>query len=189
MNGFDRDYFENLYARGADPWNFSGSPYERAKYDATLAALPRRDYASALEPGCSIGVLTRRLAGVAGKLLALDTSERALGQARDALADQPHVAFMQAHLPEGEWDGRYDLIVLSEVLYYLAAPALDMLARRLRQVACADADIIAVHWTGPTDYPLTADAAVARFRANFGPLQELQHHRHAHYRLDLWRAP
>ena len=52
----DRDYFEGIYADGPDPWGFETSEYERRKYDLTLAALPRRRYARALEPGCSIGV-------------------------------------------------------------------------------------------------------------------------------------
>ena len=58
----DRDYFEGIYADGPDPWGFETSEYERRKYDLTLAALPRRRYARALEPGCSIGVLTADLA-------------------------------------------------------------------------------------------------------------------------------
>ena len=33
-------YFDAIYERDADPWRFRTSAYERAKYDATLAALP-----------------------------------------------------------------------------------------------------------------------------------------------------
>ena len=32
-------YFDALYAVDDDPWGFATSPYERAKYDRTLAAL------------------------------------------------------------------------------------------------------------------------------------------------------
>ena len=63
-------YFERLYAESADPWDFEASPYETAKYAATLAALPRPRYANALELGCSIGVLTRQLAPRCERLLA-----------------------------------------------------------------------------------------------------------------------
>ena len=34
-------YFEAIYERDPDPWRFQTSAYERAKYDATLAALGR----------------------------------------------------------------------------------------------------------------------------------------------------
>jgi len=55
-------YFDALYAASPDPWAFETSAYERAKYAATLDALPARRYRRALEVGCSIGVLTRQLA-------------------------------------------------------------------------------------------------------------------------------
>ena len=56
------EYFEDVYNANDDPWNFASSEYEAAKYAATLAALPREKYASAFEIGCSIGVLTEKLA-------------------------------------------------------------------------------------------------------------------------------
>ena len=37
----DTEYFKGMYATEADPWRFATSPYERDKYAATLAALPR----------------------------------------------------------------------------------------------------------------------------------------------------
>ena len=51
------EYFDALYASDPDPWNFAASPYERAKYALTLNAMPKPRYRSALEVGCSIGVL------------------------------------------------------------------------------------------------------------------------------------
>src|SRR6478609_8966907 len=57
------DYFERVYREADDPWRFASSPYEAAKYAATLAAVPRARYRNAFEIGCSIGVLTERLAG------------------------------------------------------------------------------------------------------------------------------
>jgi hypothetical protein len=56
------DYFRRLYAADPDPWAFATSSYERATYDATLAALPCPRYRAGFEIGCSIGVLTRDLA-------------------------------------------------------------------------------------------------------------------------------
>ena len=56
------EYFDALYTADPDPWNFAASPYEQAKYALTLNAMPKPRYRSALEVGCSIGVLTRLLA-------------------------------------------------------------------------------------------------------------------------------
>ena len=189
MSVYDHAYFESLYAKHADPWDFAGSAYEARKYDATLAALPRAHYASALELGCSIGILTARLAMRAASVVALDTSEQALAQASQRLVDAPHVSLLRSHLPDGDWERPYDLIVLSEVLYYLDDDALDRLTARLRHTALPGADIVAVHWTGKTDYPQTADRAIDRFESAFPGLISQQRKRTRHYRLDVWRTP
>ena len=72
-----RERFDGMYAERPDPWGFETSPYEQAKYDATIAALPRR-YATALEAGCSIGVLSERLAAHCDALLGVDVAEAPL---------------------------------------------------------------------------------------------------------------
>ena len=66
-----RAHFEALYAADPDPWDFETSAYEQAKYDATIAALPPGPISTALEVGCSIGVLTERLARPCDRLLAV----------------------------------------------------------------------------------------------------------------------
>jgi hypothetical protein len=64
------DYFDAIYQRDPDPWQFATSEYEAGKYRATLAALPRKHYRNGFEVGCSIGVLTRMLAERCDDLLA-----------------------------------------------------------------------------------------------------------------------
>ena len=94
--------------------------------------------------------------------------------------------FRQAHLPAGEWGDGFDLVVLSEILYYLDTPALALLARRLGKAMAAGAECIAVHWTGDTDYPLSGDRATEQFMAML-PGTRLLGLRTRHYRLDSWR--
>ena len=109
-------YFDDLYAKGIDPWEFATSAYEQTKYSATLEALPRASYESGLEIGCSIGVLTERLAARCKTLIALDIAEAALDAARARCAQLPHVTFERCAVP-GEWPtGSFDLIVLSEIV-------------------------------------------------------------------------
>jgi SAM-dependent methyltransferase len=151
-----RDYFEELYAGKPDPWDFATSDYERGKYDATLTAIGG-DHRYALEIGCSIGVFTRRLAGQCRRLLALDVAEAALDAARRRCADLPHVGFRRMQLPDEFPDGRFDLVVLSEVGYYWTLPDLDLFLGRLRRGLTPDGLFVLVHWTRDTDYPLTGD--------------------------------
>jgi SAM-dependent methyltransferase len=184
-------YFEDLYSRDPDPWRFADSAYERAKYDATLAALPRARYARGLEVGCSIGVLTRDLARLCDALLALDAVEAPLAAARARCADLPHVAFRRARAPQ-EWPeeaGPFELMVLSEVVYYLDATDVVRLAKCVGGALAPGADLLLVHWTGETNYPLSGDEAAERFIAATAPFAAVrQQGRTERYRLDLLRA-
>jgi SAM-dependent methyltransferase len=161
------DYFESLYQADPDPWRFATSAYERKKYAATLSALPNRRFPSALEIGCSIGIFTRLLASRCDHLLAIDVSNAALTQARLNCAALP-VTFENRRIP-AEWPpGRFDLIVLSEVLYYLTADDVRRTAALARSALQHYGLIIMVHFLGETDYPLTGDDAAHIFIASSG---------------------
>jgi SAM-dependent methyltransferase len=147
-------FFDDLYARDADPWGFESSEYESAKYDATIATL-EPPYASALEVGCSIGVLTERLARHCDKLLAIDVAEAALAKAR---ARVPEATFERREIPEQWPEGAFDLIVCSEVLYYLDPPAFDRTLEAIDRTLVPRGSLLAVHWRHPTKrYPLLGD--------------------------------
>lgn len=160
-----REYFEGLYEAERDPWGFETSEYERAKYEQTIAALEGRRYERGLEVGCSIGVLTGRLAARCGELLAVDVSERAVAAARERLRDVPGVTVERRSLPEHTPDGPFDLIVCSEVLYYwdrdLLGEALEKLCARLEP----GGSLLAVHWLPRTEtYPLQGGEVHALLR-------------------------
>ncbi|WP_076071881.1 class I SAM-dependent DNA methyltransferase [Sphingomonas montana] len=183
------DYFEQMYRDDADPWKFATSDYEAAKYDRTLAALPAGRFARVLEVGCSIGVLTQRIAPRCDALVAVDVSATALAQAAERCADLRQVTFAQMAVPDRVPDGVFDLVLLSEVVYYLDSADIVRLADYLRGAMAAGAHLLLVHWTGVTDYPKTADAATEELRAALGPAVSAVHaERHDAYRLDLWRG-
>jgi 2-polyprenyl-3-methyl-5-hydroxy-6-metoxy-1,4-benzoquinol methylase len=121
-------YFDALYAAHPDPWNFAASPYERAKYTLTLDVMPKPRSRTALEVGCSIGVLTRLLASRCDSLLAVDAAQAPLVEARRRCADLPNVRFEQMFVPEQWPRGVFDLILLSEVVYYLSREDVGRLA-------------------------------------------------------------
>lgn len=182
-------YFETLYAAGGDPWRLATSLYERRKYDATLAALPRRRYASGLEIGCSVGVLTDRLAPRCGRLLAVDTAAGAVLRARRRCRRHGHVAVERMHLPDRLPAGRFDLIVLSEVLYYWSGRDLGRIAAFVRRALVPGGDAILVHYLRATDYPLSGDAAAGRFvRALHPACRRRAGRRTRDYRIDVLRA-
>jgi SAM-dependent methyltransferase len=182
-------YFEELYAGAADPWGFRSSPYEREKYGETLAILPRARYGSVLEIGCSIGVFTRRLAERCDTVLALDGSARALAEAKNANADLSWVTFREGMVPQDFPEGRYDLIVLSEVLYYLAPSDLRRVADLCLASLEPDGHMVLCHWLGETNYPLSGDEAADLFIQAVAPRwRPTSARREPEYRLDLLAA-
>ncbi len=182
----DPAYFDALYAADPDPWRFASSDYERQKYAATVAALPPGRFARALEVGCSIGVLTRHLARHCDALLSIDVAAAALAQA-GVNCPAANVVFEQRRIPT-EWpDGAFDLIVFSEVLYYLDRPDLISAAARTVGSLRPDGAVLLVHFLGLTNYPLSGDDAAESFIAATGFIPALQR-REPGYRLDLLRA-
>lgn len=182
-------YFVDLYAANPDPWRFTSSVYERDKYAATLQALPRTRYARALEVGCSIGVFTRRLGDRCTDLVALDVAPSAVEAARTRCADRPRIDFVVGAVPEVWPEGRFDLIVLSEVLYFLDRDDLARLVARVGRSLVPGGDCVLVHWTGETDYPLSGDEAVEGFIAEASPFcRPSAHRRTGQYRLDVLRS-
>jgi trans-aconitate methyltransferase len=179
-------YFEALYADDADPWRFATSDYERHKYTATLATLNGYTINAAFEVGCSIGILTRGLAYRCRSLLAVDVVETALEQARRNCRRLSHVKIERMQIPR-EWPAqRFDLIVFSEVLYYLTPDDIRRTALRSLESLLPSGMVLLVHWTGPTDYPCHGDEAVDHYlKTCDSELTPLLQRQETEYRLDL----
>lgn len=185
------EYFAGLYGGGPDPdpWGFTTSAYEAAKYAATLAALPRTRYASGLEIGCSIGVLTRDLGTRCDALIGIDVVETALVAARARCADRPWVRFEACAIPQAWPEGRFDLVLLSEVVYFFTRDDVARIGARIGAAIEPGGDVVLVHWLGETDYPLSGDAAAETFiAAAAGFAAPLHGARNADYRIDVLRA-
>lgn len=141
--------FDAVHSKSADPWEYTTSWYERRKRSLTLAALPAEQYRSGLEIGCSIGTLTADLAGRCASLLAVDASSTALELAAERLAEFPGVETRQLTLPAGWPGGSYDLVVVSEVGYYLPPAELEVLLRRIQESMEPGGTLLLCHWRHP----------------------------------------
>ena len=185
------DHFQRLYQANPDPWGFKTSPYEQDKYQQTISALGTRRFTSGLEVGCSIGVLTHMLAPRCDRLLGVDIVETPLQEARSRCTDNPHVRFAQMRVPDDWPADRFDLIVFSEVLYFLAVEDIERCADRVRSSLLPDAMVVLVNWLGQTAAPTPGAQAAERFmQATSDVLTPVQRETYAKYRLDvLTNAP
>jgi len=179
-------YFNALYSADPDPWNFAASPYERDKYTLTLNAMRKPHYRSALEVGCSIGVLTHSLASRCDAVLAIDAAPIPLLEARRRCGDLPGVRFEQMFVPKQWPDGVFELVLLSEIVYYLSPEDVGRLAARVTQSLPKGGSVILVHWTDPTDYPLGGDEAASLFIERMGSSCVVERaDRYHQFRLDV----
>ena len=185
-------YFDAMYDVSPDPWGFQTRWYEQRKYALTLASLPDRRYTNGFEPACSIGVLSGQLADRCDRLLCSDGAQVAVQQAAQRLADRAHVTVEQRRLPDQWPPGAYDLIVVSELLYYFDGADLHSVTTSATSALSPGGTLVAAHWRHPVDdYPETGDAvhealAAAAARAS---LVLLAHHDEADFLLDVYVRP
>jgi SAM-dependent methyltransferase len=165
MRHMTADDFELRYRADADPWSYETSEYEREKYAATLEACGEGPYTNALELGGSIGVFTELLAPRCHALTTVDDAPTAVAIARRRLVSRPGVRPILGRIPEAIPTSAYELVVASEVLYYLAPSDL---GRTLDVIGCSLAKggrFVAVHWRPPgPERPFTAAEIRARLR-------------------------
>jgi SAM-dependent methyltransferase len=117
LNQKSRDFFESLW-RAGDRWEFETSGYEHRRYDHLIGVIGDRRYSRALEIGCGAGAFSKRLIRLTDSLVALDISPTAIEAAR---ASVPGVDFRVANVMDFDVraDGPWDLIVVTETVYYL----------------------------------------------------------------------
>ncbi|MEO6413608.1 MAG: PIG-L family deacetylase [Pedococcus sp.] len=157
------DRLDQLHAEQDDPWGAQSSWYEQRKRSLLLAALPRPRFGRALEVGCSTGVLAQCLGDRAHSLVAVDSSPAALGVARNRLGDAADLRLMA--VPHDWPEGRFDLVVVSEVGYFLSPIELEGLVQRVISCLTSDGVVVLCHWRHPVrGWPLDAARVHDAFR-------------------------
>jgi SAM-dependent methyltransferase len=177
-------FFEAKYQKKADPWDFSSNAYELRRYDAIMSAISHRRYARAFEPGCSIGVLTERLAAYCDAVHAIDFSPTASAQAQARCAYLPHVEVRCATMPEGIPVKDFDLLVLSEIGYYFTAEVWQRISSNLIDSIPQGATVLAAHWLGHSQDHCISGGEVHEILLSHSRLQVEHMERNGDMRLD-----
>jgi LmbE family N-acetylglucosaminyl deacetylase len=167
------DELDEIHRDAEDPWGVDSRWYERRKRDLLLATLPRARFASALEVGCSTGALTEALSERADTVLGVDASPTALAAARRRLTHRPGVTLAAVDVSRDWPEGSFDLVVISEVGYFLSPAALDRLVDRVAASLTADGVVVLCHWRHRVQgWVMNADEVHRRFAD--GPVPPLQ---------------
>lgn len=168
MGHMSTEDFETRYRANPDPWSYENSDYECEKYAATLRACGDGPFVNALELGGSIGVFSALLAPRCGALTTIDIAPTAVRIAVRRLVDWPNVHVVSGPIPDAIPPESYDLVVASEILYYLSPGELAQTLQTLRDRMASEgrSRLVAVHWRPPgAERPFTAAQIHARLRA------------------------
>ncbi|OBV36741.1 class I SAM-dependent DNA methyltransferase [Janthinobacterium psychrotolerans] len=187
-------YFEQLYRDAADPWLVRQRWYEARKRALLLACLPQQHYRHAYEPGCGNGELTLALARRCERVLAADLSPQALllaQQRLDAAGPAGHVTLARHQLPQdwprtGKSADKFDLIVISEIAYYLSAEELALVAEQAVASLAPGGTIALCHWRAPFAQRILSTVRVHDAFQHAPGLHCLVRHEESDFLLGVW---
>lgn len=180
-------YFDTLYRDNEDPYGMRTRWYEERKRNVLLAALPHRRYGKAYEPGCGAGELTAALAARCDTVLASDFNIHAAASARKRTAGLPNVRVASHQLPQ-EWphdEAPFDLIVVSELGYFLDENDMGALAELCAASLTQEGVLVACNWRPDFKERALATDAVHRAFTHTG-LARLVRHAEDDFLLELW---
>ncbi|QOT82166.1 methyltransferase domain-containing protein (plasmid) [Cupriavidus basilensis] len=179
-------HFDALYARSDDPWSYRNSWYEARKRNLVLALLDRPRFRSAFEPGCGNGELSAVLALRCDSLLAADMHPRAVDVARQCLARMANVHVMPLSVPAGWPRGIFELIVISELAYYLSDAGVEHMAHRVRRTLAPGGLLLACHWRRPFGERMISSERAHELLGQHAGLDCIATHVEADFLMQAW---
>ncbi len=202
------EHFAALYAGDNDPWNVRSSSYEIGKRADVLGFVdaseawradaddprekggrgpPARD-GRAIETGCGEGFLSAELAQRFAEVVGFDLDPNIVERANRRHGEGGRVSFRVGRMPTDFPDLGFDLLVLSEMLYFLSEEEIETLLTLACRHARPGAALLMVNYLGPTQTPLSGDdAADFLLLAASGKLRPERSERRERYRVDLLR--
>lgn len=179
---------DQVWQEDDDPYGYRTRWYEARKRALLLAVLPRQRFARGWEIGCANGELTHMLAARCDALLGTDMHPRAVAVARERCAGLGHVDIQRMEHPRDWPDGRFDLIVVGEMGYYLDAVELDPFARKIEASLAPDAVLLACHWRPGFSARRSSTQDVHARLAAIDGLGCIAHYQDADMLLEAWSS-
>lgn len=213
-SAYSDSYFDELYNDNADPWQYQTRWYEERKRNTCLALLPQPHYERAIELGCGNGVLSELLAHRCQDLISIDGNHQAVKLAKERLAVLPHARVIQGIVPDKLFSLKelleqrkplsentsinqppFDLIVISEILYYLSSSDIDVVINWALHNLALNGTLLCCHWRYAIDgFAMTGESVHQRLHQTFINDNENQHsfnHQSqmidSDFLLDIWQ--
>jgi SAM-dependent methyltransferase len=139
----DLSGFERKFAEADDPWRCRSSDFEALKRCRALAGRPL--VGTALDVACGDGAGTQALAVRALRVDAIDGAEAAIAAADRLVGRNPRVRLRRARVPRDLPRGRWQRILVSELVYYLPPHEIEALADALIVRLAPGGELITVH--------------------------------------------
>ncbi|WP_375138512.1 class I SAM-dependent DNA methyltransferase [Psychrobacter sp. MF31] len=186
---YSESYFDALYEGNKDPWHYQTRWYEKRKRDICLSLLPQSQYKRAIELGCGNGVFSELLADRCQSLVCIDGNRHAVHLAKQRLVKASYVQVIQGIIPKVLSDlpksqhgastnkahqSTFDLIVISEILYYLSAADIDIVINWVQKHLVSGGTLLCCHWRYAIDgFDMTGEKVHERLQNAFNlPVNE-----------------
>lgn len=164
--------FDALYAADPDPFQVRSSFYEQRKIGLILNCLTKPTYAAAWDPACGVGELAARIADRSARVLASDASAQAVHLSQRRCSSIANISVRQLPLPQRppRENDPFDLIVVSEFVYYLPEKARQDTLEVLHGASTEGGELVAVHWRHhPTDAYISGEEVQAEIISGLEP--------------------
>lgn len=183
---FDRNYFETLFGRKQDPWNFLSS-HQQERLQLLLDHVPETEGA-VLEVGCAEGIFTEALSGKARAVVAMEISMHALKRARQRCRPlRRRVHFVQADLLHLPFCKPFSAVICAGVLVYLTERnQLERTAQRILDLVAPGGFLVLEHLWESTGAELDGSRIHDHF-ACMPQMQVLRLTRHDEYGISVFQ--
>ena len=147
-----RRLFDAMFGLADDPWDYALMPYEQRKQAQLAAAIPS-GAGVIVEVGCADGHNVAALARLhpGSTVIGIDISERAIATAARRVHSHTNAMVVRSDARSvadalDEFQGQVNVLVLSEVLYYLGtSPQVQQALMPARALLSPDATVVLVH--------------------------------------------
>lgn len=191
QRAIDLEEFERKFAADPDPWKTWSSSFEQMKRRNLRHMVGTGRHGRVLEVAAGNGSNTSMLASRALRLTATEGTASGAELTARAVSGVPRTTVLQLDLAMPFPGPRYDLIVISEVLYYLDARTLSVLANNVANTLQPGGALVLAHHTAFFDDAQRSGADIhdlflRRIRLPLTPDRELRARR---YRMIRARRP